>query len=99
MGTINQSFTNKNLKETMGFELVIELIKIQVMKTPTENNMGCLHKFFGMKGLCICSADNHNMSPNNNGSLGRKSPKLELNSSMFTDRGVKKAIAMKSFSV
>jgi hypothetical protein len=83
----------------MGCELVIELMKIQVIKTPTEKRMGCFHKCFGMKGLCICSADNHNMSPNNNGSLGRKSPKLELNSSMFMDNGVKKAIAIKSFSV
>ncbi|MEN9972227.1 MAG: hypothetical protein RIS20_574 [Bacteroidota bacterium] len=96
---MNQSFANKNLKETMGCELVIELMKIQEMKTPTENKMGCFHKYLGIKGLCNWSADNHNISPNSNGSLGRKSPKLELNSSMFMERGVKKAIAMNSFSV
>ena len=83
----------------MGRELVIELIKIQVINTPTENKMGSFHTCLGMNGLCICKADNHNMSPNNNGSLGRKSPKLELNSSMLVDSGVKKAIAIKSFSV
>jgi hypothetical protein len=39
------------------------------------------------------------MSPNNKGSLGRNNPKLELNSSMLIDKGVKKAMAMNNFSV
>ena len=49
-GTINHSLANKNLNEISGCELVIELMNIHNKNTPTENNMGCRHKFFGING-------------------------------------------------
>ncbi len=98
-GTMNHSFANKNLKETSGCELVMELMKIHIKKTPTENKMGSFQRFLGMKGRCNWSADNQSMRPNNKGSLGMNNPKLELNSSMLMDKGVRNATAINNFSV
>jgi hypothetical protein len=96
---MNHNLASRNLRDTIGCELVIELINIQVRKMPTENKMGSRQRFLGMNGRCSWMAESQIIKPKSKGSLGINSPKLELNSSMLMDRGVRKAMAINNFSV
>jgi hypothetical protein len=66
---------------------------------PTENKMGSRQRFLGMNGRCSWMAESQIIKPKSKGSLGIKSPKLELNSSILIERGVRKAMAINNFSV
>jgi hypothetical protein len=51
------------------------------------------------KGRLICMKIKKIIRPKRRGSVGRNKPKLSVYSSIFTERGVKKAIAKKKRSV
>lgn len=95
----NHKRAKRNLKETMRCELVIEEIKIQQINKRTVITIGCFQIRWSRNGFRICMADKSNIKPNKRGSVGKKSPKLWLNSSILTESGVKNAMAKKSFSV
>ena len=61
--------------------------------------MGLFQISLFKKGVLISAATNNNINPNSNGSVGINKPKLWVNSSMFTESGVKKASEINTFSV
>ena len=96
---MNQSFARIYLKETNGSVLVIAVINSHVRYERTKTIIGCLQIFGSKKGRFICNSIKNNIRPKSKGSVGRNRPKFSVYSSMFMDKGVKKAMAKKKRSV
>ncbi|HNW99486.1 MAG TPA: hypothetical protein PKK00_13855 [Bacteroidales bacterium] len=89
---INQSFETKNLNETTGIELVIDVIKIQVIYIIIITEIGCLKILESYLPRNAILNKNISITQNNKGSVGMKTPTFKSKSLKFTESGVKKTI-------
>ena len=89
---INQSFETKNLNETTGIELVIDVIKIQIKYIIIVIEIGCLKILESYLPRNAILKRNISITQNNKGSVGIKTPTFKSKSFKFTDSGVKKTI-------